>query len=331
MPIRRNDAAMLDLRSYGRPGPGQRDRLSPAQIDQIRRTVGRTPEVMVKVLPKGASSGRGVKKHLDYIGRKGDVDLVTDDGQTLTGDSAADGVLEEWDLDLDEHRRHRNLLAGRGRDPPRLVHKIIFSMPKGTPANKVLAAVRITCREEFALKHRYAMALHTDEPHPHVHVVIKAVSEKGVRLNVSKATLRDWRSEFARHLREQGVAANATERAVRGQTRTSKADAIYRATLRGESTHMRTRVGAVAAELTTGGLQMEHGKSTLMATRREVERGWRAVSDILVADGQPELAAQVRRFVDQMSPPRTEKEQIAINLLERDRLARAREEAPPSR
>ena len=32
-------------------------------------------------------------------------------------------------------------------------------------------------RDEFGLTHRYAMALHTDEPHPHVHVLVKAVSE----------------------------------------------------------------------------------------------------------------------------------------------------------
>ena len=36
-------------------------------------------------------------------------------------------------------------------------------------------------------KHRYAMVLHTDEPHPHVHMVVKAVSEEGVRLNIQKA------------------------------------------------------------------------------------------------------------------------------------------------
>jgi hypothetical protein len=256
---------------------------------------------------------------------------MTDDAQELTGDaSTAARLLEEWDLDLDEHRRHRNLPADRGREPPRLVHKVIFSMPKRTPADRVLAAVQIFCREEFALKHRYAMALHTDEPHPHVHVVIKAVSEQGVRLNISKATLRDWRSEFARHLREQGVAANATERGIRGETRTHKADGIYRATLRGQSIHMGDRVAAVAAELTEGGLQVEPGKSTLMATRREVERGWRAISEILVADGQPELAAKVRRFVEQMPAPLTDKERIAGALV-RARAARVREKDAPSR
>jgi type IV secretion system T-DNA border endonuclease VirD2 len=47
--------------------------------------------------------------------------------------------------------------------------------------------------------------------------VLKAVNEQGERLNIKKATLRHWRSEFARNLRLLGVEANATERAVRGQ------------------------------------------------------------------------------------------------------------------
>jgi hypothetical protein len=61
------------------------------------------------------------------------------------------------------------------------------------------------------------MTLHTDEPHPHVHVVLKAVSEQGRRLNIKKATLQEWRAKFAAHLREQGVAANATPRWFRDQ------------------------------------------------------------------------------------------------------------------
>ena len=37
------------------------------------------------------------------------------------------------------------------------------------------------------------------------------MSEQGIRLNVRKATLREWPREFARHLQVQGIAANATE------------------------------------------------------------------------------------------------------------------------
>jgi hypothetical protein len=95
--------------------------------------------------------------------------------------------VEDWDLDLDQYRRKSDLTATTGKEPARLVHKVIFSMPAGTPPDKVLKAVKNFAREEFALKHRYAMALHTDEPHPHVHVVVKAVSEQGERLAVTDA------------------------------------------------------------------------------------------------------------------------------------------------
>jgi type IV secretory pathway VirD2 relaxase len=85
-------------------------------------------------------------------------------------------------------------------------------MPPGTNPEKVYTAVQSFCREEFALKHRYVMALHTDEHHPHVHVVLRASDELGKRLNIKKAHLKDWREKFAAHLREQGVPANATPR-----------------------------------------------------------------------------------------------------------------------
>jgi hypothetical protein len=169
----------------------------------------------------------------------------------------------------------------------------------------------------FASKHRYAFALHTDEPHPHVRLVVKAVSEQGIRLNIRKATLRKWRTEFARHLRDQGIAANATERAVCGETRKRPIDPVYRATLRGDSTYTRARTEAVAAELLKGNLEPERSKSTLLATRKEVERGWRATSDILIAQGHPNLAAHVRRFLDQMPAVSTERESIAQALQKR--------------
>ena len=66
----------------------------------------------------------------------------------------------------------------------------MLSMPPGTSPKGVVEAARNFAREEFALKHRYALVLHTDEPHPHVHLVMKAMSEQGVRLNIRKATLR---------------------------------------------------------------------------------------------------------------------------------------------
>lgn len=316
---------VFDLFSYARRGPSRRDHLTPAEIEQVSRTVCRTPEVMVKVLSRGAQNTGAVRKHLDYIGRKGNLELETDEGERLQGRDAGEQLVEDWDLDLEADRRGVGL-ASTGQASPRLVHKILLSMPPGTPAKRVLEAARNFAREEFGLKHRYALTLHTDEPHPHVHLVVKAVSEQGVRLNIRKATLREWRREFARHLRDQRVAANATERAVRGSTKSPKLDGIHRAEQRGESRHTRARVESVAADLLRGQLGFELGKSTLLETRKTVERGWGMLGNILASEGRSELAAQVKGFVARMPPARTDREMIADALRGRVRDSRTHED-----
>jgi hypothetical protein len=314
MPSPAYSQPLFDLFSFARSGPARRDHLSPTEIRQIARTVRRTPEVMVKVLSKSANSLKAVRRHLGYIGRRGEIELETDDGEPLRGTQVGDDLLEDWDLTLDEYRRKSELTATRGKEQARLIHKVIFSMPAGTPPDKVLSAVKNFIREEFALKHRYVMALHTDEPHPHVHVVIKAMSEQGQRLHIRKATLREWRSEFARHLRELGVAANATPRFVRGEANFRKPDGIYRASLRGASTHMRERAEAVALELAQGKRRIEPGKASLLNTRNEVRRAWLALGDILEREGQFELAAQIKQFISEMPPPLTERDWLAEKL-----------------
>jgi hypothetical protein len=94
---------------------------------------------------------------------------------------------------------------------------------------------------------------------------------------------------------------------------------------RGESTHFRKRVEAVRGELVKGKLQVESGKATLIGTRQEVLRGWQAASDELTRQGHPAIAAQVRRYVEQMPRPLTEKEFIAMILLEQAREPKTRE------
>jgi hypothetical protein len=321
----REGEPLLDIASYGRGSPsGSGGSFTPAQLEQIRRTVGRAPEVVVKVLPRASNDLKAVGKHFDYIGRKGELELETDDGERMGGRIGKD-LLDDWDLDIDDVRRQATLAATKDRKPPKLVHKLMFSMPPGTPPDKVLGAVRNFAREEFWGQHRYALVLHTDEPHPHVHLVLKAVNEQGVRLNIKKATLRHWRSEFARNLRLLGVEANATERAVRGESMKSKIDGIYRASLRGDSTYVRAQAEAVSAELIKVTSHVEPGKRTLVETRRQVANGWRTLADILATDGQWDLARDALRFVDKMPLPLTERELVSHDLPERVRAPLARE------
>jgi hypothetical protein len=324
---------LFNLASFARRGLGRRDHLSPAETAQISRTVRRVPEVMVKVLSRGGQDLRAVTRHIDYLRNREDGEraIETDDGGQLRGEGVTKKLLEDWDLDLEAHR-NRSELGVREGGSQKLVHKLLFSMPAGTSPEKVLSAVKNLAREEFGLKHRYAMVLHTDEPHPHVHMVLKAVSEQGLRLHIRKATLRLWRRGYARHLRALGVEANATERVVRGETRQDKKDGVYRASLRGESTHMRERIESVARELARGGLRTEPGKAKLTDTRDEVCRGWLALSEVLIRIRQPDLAAQVRRFAEQMPPRMTEKETIAAQLRSRaqEYARRGRDQRGPS-
>ncbi len=304
---------LLDIASYARRGPGQRDRLSPEEIQLIERTVRRTPEVMVKVLSRGGQDAKSVGRHFAYLSRKGNLEIETDDGRHIEGKGAEAELLEDWDLDIQEHRP-TSALGWRGeRKPPKLVHKVLFSMPPGTSPRKVLEAVKVFAREEFGLKHRFAMVLHTDESHPHVHMVIKAVSEDGVRMNIRKATLRNWRREFARQLRVQGVAANATERSTRGEVNLPIRDGRYRAEKRSEGRHRPMRGDESAQSSSNGSYVSDAGLRRLLQTREAVVQGWRVLGSLLAAEGKSGLAEQVRLFASEIPRIPSHKKRFVSN------------------
>src|ERR1700722_6570377 len=299
----RDQAPILDIVSFGRGGKS----LTPAQKEHITLTVRRGPEGMVKV-SGGARTVAGVEQHMDYIGREGKLGLEADTGEHLDGKGFERQLTEDWDLDLEAHASPERSI--RGRKPPKLVHNIIFSMPAGTQADKVLQAVRKFALNEWQLKHRYAMALHTDDDHPHVHVVVKAVSEQGQRLNIRKATLRAWREQFAANLRELGVAANPTERAGRGAAKTHRSEGAYRAEKRKGWTIGRDRERRILREWSQGAVGWGKGEAKLERTRQEVANGWRGVSGRLKADGDTELGRSVDSFLAQMPSAETERRSI---------------------
>jgi hypothetical protein len=322
MPRRLGRAAseipLLDLRSLARSGPDRRVHLTPAVLEQIVRTAARAPEVMVKV-SGGANSTGGAIAHLKYIDRQGKLEVETDEGLKAKAKGVEAELVEEWDLEGLRAQARGPYRRTAGRTPAKLVHNVILSMPKGTSPEKLLLASRDFAREEFALKHRYALVLHTDQDHPHVHLVIKAVSEQGERLNIRKATLREWRGLFAQHLRAHGVAANATERAVRGQTRKSMRDGIFRSEQRGVSRYMRDHLFRAATQSRGKSATPDAGKAKLLETREQVIRAWHAVADALLERGQAPLAEKIWKFIGGMPPAMTENEQRMHEFKERVR------------
>ena len=319
----------LDIVSYGRRGPGGRLRLGSDEIAQVQRTVGRVPEVMVKV-SGGARDLGGVEAHLRYISRHGKLPLETDEGLAQQGRGAAREVVTDWQLELCRSQYKPKPAQGQKDTRAKLVHNIVLSMPAGTPPQKVLAAARVFARENFALQHRYATVLHTDQPHPHVHLVVKCEHEfePGRRLYIRKDTLRQWREQFAALMREQGVAANATPRQVRGQVRKPYRDPIHhrlralrafaqlpvgerdrRRTPKASSV-MRTKLEQVLRYLKAGRAASSGGQEKMRDTRREVLQDWHATAEILRKQGEAPLAAQVERFTVGMPAVQTDMQRL---------------------
>lgn len=340
----------LELWSRGRKGPSAQPHFSPSSPESLaalQRTLDRVPEVLVKVTGGGRDTGTA-KAHIDYIDRHGQLDVLTDEGEVLKGKDVSDFLVNDWKLDTSRAAtgKARNRQApepgkkdvngkpikdSRGKQ----VHNIVLSMPSGTPPAAVLAAAQQFARENFALNHRYAMVLHdpaTDPKHektesgrnPHVHLVVKAVSESGERLSIKKDTLQVWREQFAHALREQGVQANATPAAIRGKGKSSAQSAIHQHQERLEhwrtaghdgkeptskpvdSTLLEHQLEQVFEDLLNGVSPDAARKEKLTATRTSVLDGWRATESELREKGLTKEADQVLKFMQTLPPVKTD-------------------------
>jgi len=313
---------LFEIFSTGRAGPQKSGHFSRAQIEQIARTVRRTPEVMVKVTGGGAKVG-AVSAHLGYISRQGKLELETDEGERITSRDEHKTLLKSWHLELSAGQYRQQNERRPAARTLKLVHNIVLSMPAPTPSEKVLAAARKFAKEKFALQHRYVMALHTDQQHPHVHLVVKAESELGRRLHIDKLLLREWREDFARMMREQGIEANATSRVVRGRNKSQPRDAQYRAQQHGKSTAYRKRVMAIAQELSQTGAVRDPAHGKLITTRKEVVANWLKAADMLDAQGEIALAGDVRYFANHLPPVLTDRQRLAQQFIRHIKMQRS--------
>jgi len=305
--LNREGEGLFDIVSYGRRGRERPARFTREQIEQITRTVRRVPEVMVKV-SGGAKTTRGAEAHFQYISRQGELEVETDDGERLQGKEVAEKLVEDWDLEIDAGLNRWRAMERGGRRQTKLVHNIILSMPSGTSPERLLAASRDFAREEFALKHRYAMVLHTDQAHPHVHLVVSAYNIEATRLNIRKADLRRWREQFARHLRQHGIEANATPSQIRGRLSDFQKDGIFRAAQRGESRVEWERGRRATRDSQSGRTHRSAGLGRIFETAEAMRHDWLTTSLALENQGFRSLAAEVERFRQSLQIPLTRDE-----------------------
>ena len=112
-------------------------------------------------------------------------------------------------------------------------------------------------------------------------------------------------------MREQGIAANATPRVVRGRNKGKARDAIYRARHHGISTAVHQRVTDVVKQLAKTGEHYDPLRSKLVETRKAVVSNWMRVAEALDQQGEIALAADVRQFTCHLPVVRTDNEALA--------------------
>ena len=267
----------------------------PTARAKLARIVRKAPEVVFKVTGRQRGGGH-VKAHLDYIGRKGDVDIETRDGEILTAKEDIAERAAEWS----------DTLQWRSRPTVSSV-SLIFSMPEGTDPHKVLGAVRALAHAELSDNHDYVLALHTDTPRPHVHLTVQAEGLDRTRFNPRPVQLNRFRERFARELRARGVAAEATPRRARGQGIAGSSMALVklRSRLRTEGSRQITnadrRTNEQAIAVARGYAELPPFIAKGKTRWQEIRHAYSQAAVALDATGQSEdrtLAIDVRGFLE---------------------------------
>jgi hypothetical protein len=183
---------------------------SQRAMETLDRTARRVPQTVVKITGRihGAGSVLGA---FTYVARLGVADqepvpLETSEGKLLARADEMQQLAREWQLhEMSDETRRKGATA----------LAMVFSMPPGTDPANVREAVKEFAEQDMANR-RWVMALHTDEPHPHVHLIVANRDQDGRRFNPDREFLAHCRERFAENLRSRGVEADATRRSARG-------------------------------------------------------------------------------------------------------------------
>jgi hypothetical protein len=301
--------------------------------ERLRLTVTRAPEVVINV--KGSRRSQdsdhaaieGVLRYMMYISRNGQLPTFDEHGERSEGRDEVRDKHASWNLDMQR-------MKGMKNEPLHPSFNIIFSMPAKSDPAKILEAVQAVAWARFQ-GHQHLMALHTQETdpakdapeHPHVHLILRAENDDGIRIHIRKTDLRAWREQFAAELRARGIDANATSRAERGRSRKAVSSAEWHIQKRyqdakghrGPRDPSRARVArfhAAAEELREGRTEPKPWEIAMAARRRDVLREFAENAARLRREGDSELADQVERFAKDMAPLDSERRQIQRALVE---------------
>lgn len=258
---------------------------------------------------------RSLRRGLNYIARGGALELEDQDGFRLKGRGALAELVQDWDAAAQ--------LDSRRRDEKPLSRTMIFSMPPGVDGNALEAGVRATAQACLAPKFDYVWVRHDDTPHPHAHLMVRALGRTGERFTPDRGDCDLIRQTFAAALREHGVVAEATRRQVRGVTRRSEPLMLRKmreAYERGEAAMPRTlRLAYLeAAEIAFQGdnvlrpWEEQILKAQAHVRARLLEEAARLGRSSQAADRR--LAQDLAKFVEHMPAPDTRRLALARGL-----------------
>ncbi|EAJ1255097.1 spore coat protein CotH [Campylobacter lari] len=164
-------------------------------------------EVVVKIT-SGSKNSQALSRHIDYISRKGNVELITNDFDKYIGE---DEILE-----VKKNFKNEGApipLYKEGAKEKRHTINMVFSMKEHstTPKEKLQQAT-ITSLKRMYPNNFFVVAFHGDTDNPHCHICLKVADKNGKRINPKKADLANLRIEFAKALNELGVEAKATNK-----------------------------------------------------------------------------------------------------------------------
>jgi hypothetical protein len=279
---------------------GGRGELSPAGMRKaLMSAVSKKPQVMVKVTSYGKSTQK-VKDHVEYISRKGEIDVFDGTGENLSAFADRQGierrealadVADELAAAQEAHRGEGVEKAGAKRRE-RVTLNLMLSMPAGTDTGAFELGVRDFLASQFADRD-HLFAFHDDRGHYHAHIVIGLKGNDGTWLNPRKADLQRWREDFAEALERHGVPAQATPAYSRGKGKGGYRRGLDEAAKRG-SKRRPDRSPTYDAEAEAGAIE------------RRAD-AWQRIGEHYVAAGDREAADAIRGFVaerfDRHQPP----------------------------
>jgi hypothetical protein len=271
---------------------------------------------MVKVTGRTRDPGQ-LRAHLEYISRNGALEMEDRDGALITGRAAVRELADDWSaIALADSRRRIDTPISRS---------VLLSMPSDTDASSVRDASRAFAQEAFAKHFDYIFALHTDVRHPHVHLTVRALGDRGERLNPKTADLETWRQVFAQALRDLGVEAEATPRHARGVTRKAERTSLrkirerFEAGLGAPAKVWRAAYHDAAKAAFQGETALTIWESRLLDRQAKIRSFYLTQAQLLRRSDEPAdraLGGQVEAFVRSMPRPDSQRLALARELKE---------------